>query len=80
MSEYFDFNEYFIMEEHNRIISEAHKNVKVLKQISKLVKQKNNNSYIYIKQLIHESIKYKLSFDFYDSQCKINKSFCNTLL
>ena len=80
MSEHFDFNEYFIMEEQKRIIYEADKNAKVLKQISRLVKQKNNNSYIYIRQLSHETIKNKLSFDFYDSQCKINKSFYNTLL
>lgn len=70
---HFDFNTYFILLEEKRIISEAQKNLKVLKKINIITKRKI--SYKFQKHLIYLNEKHKLSFELYNSLYKINRSF-----
>ena len=70
---HFDFNTYFILLEEKRILSEAQKNLKVLKKINIITKRKI--SYKFRKHLIYLNEKHKLSFELYNSLYKINRSF-----
>ena len=73
MTEYFDFNTYFILLEEKRILSEAQKNLKVLKKINIITKRKI--SYKFRKHLIYLNEKHKLSFELYNCLYKSNRSF-----
>ena len=70
---HFDFNTYFILLEEKRIISEAQKNLKILKKINIITKRKISHKFR--KHLIYLNEKHKLSFELYNSLYKINRSF-----
>jgi hypothetical protein len=71
MSVHFDFNEYFIQKEENRILLQLINDVKVLQQINTIIKNKQQCNK---KNLLKLITKHKFSLEFYKIQYKINKT------